>query len=191
MVLDSENVWKEYRTKILQFVRSRVGDYSTAEDITQDVFMRMFQKIASLKSEDKLQAWLYQIARNAILDYYRSKKPLAELPDLPQPVEDTGTKAQKELSECLLPMIKKLPIRYQEPIIQYEMAGKTHKDISLNLGISVSGSKSRIQRGRARLKEMFLDCCRIEFDHRGQVAAYQPKQESCIDCGPSSKVACF
>jgi RNA polymerase sigma-70 factor (ECF subfamily) len=182
MALLREGIWKEYRARILQFVRSRVGDASTAEDITQDVFLRIFQKIDTLKSEDKLQAWLYQIARNAIMDHYRSKKPLAELPDLPQPVEDAGTKAQKELSECLLPMIRKLPPRYQEPIIQYEMGGKTHKDLSLSLGISLSGSKSRVQRGRARLKEMFLDCCHFEFDHRGQVVDYQPRQENCKDC---------
>ncbi|OHD79169.1 MAG: RNA polymerase sigma factor SigZ [Spirochaetes bacterium RIFOXYC1_FULL_54_7] len=182
MALLSESIWKEYRAKILQFVRSRVGDSSIAEDITQDVFVRMFQKIGSLKSEDKLQAWQYQIARNAIIDYYRSKKPLVGLPELPQPEEDAGTKAQKELSECLLPMIKKLPARYQEPIIQYEMDGKTHKDISLSLGISISGSKSRVQRGRAKLKEMFLDCCQFEFDHRGQVTDYQPRQKSCKDC---------
>jgi RNA polymerase sigma-70 factor (ECF subfamily) len=182
MELNVENIWVDYRSKINQFVRSRVGDYDVAEDITQDVFVKIFNKIDSLQSKDKLQSWLYQIARNAIVDYYRTKKVTTTLPELPQVTEDSTTKALKELSECLLPMIDKLPLHYKETILLSEIDGKTHSDISRTLGISTSGSKSRVQRGRVMLKEMMMDCCRLEFDNKGKLFDYEQKNDSCDNC---------
>lgn len=68
MNISIDKLWDEYRKKIYQFICKRVDDSSTAEDITQDVFVKILQKIDSLQSEDKLQSWLYQIARNSITE---------------------------------------------------------------------------------------------------------------------------
>jgi RNA polymerase sigma-70 factor, ECF subfamily len=182
MDLNIESIWKEYRTKILQFVLSRVDDPGIAEDITQDVFVKTFEKIGSLQRKDKLQSWLYQITRNAIFDHYRSKKSFVELPDLPQAGEDSSMKAIKGLSECLIPMINKLPALYRDAILLSEIEGKTHKEIATAHGISLSGSKTRVQRGRAQLKKMLSDCCRLEFDHRGRLTDYEETHDSCSDC---------
>ncbi len=182
MTINIDKIWAEYRTKIFQFIRSRVEDSSFAEDITQDVFVKILKKIDSLQSEDKLQSWLYQIARNSIIDYYRLKKPLLKLPELPHSIDDSNKNVLEDLSECIMPMIKKLPKHYREAIILYEFDGKTHKDIAHAEGISLSGSKSRVQRGRAILKKMLTDCCQFEYDRRGRVYDFEQKSENCTDC---------
>jgi RNA polymerase sigma-70 factor, ECF subfamily len=182
MTLDVEDIWKKYRAKLLQFVKTRVGNMDDAEDITQDVFLKIFRNIDTLRSEDKLQSWLYQIARNAIADHFDSRKPMSELPDLPQIPEDSSTKALKDLAACLLPMIDELPPHYRESIMLSEMEGKPHKEISRTLGISPSGSKSRVQRGRALLKDMLLDCCKLEFDHEGRLFEYEKRGTPCDGC---------
>lgn len=182
MTININKIWAEYRTKLFRFIRTRVEDSSIAEDITQDVFVKILQKIDSLKSEGKLQSWLYQIARNSIIDYYRLKKPLLELPELPQSIDNSNKNVLEDLSECIMPMIKKLPKHYKEAITLYEFDGKTHKDIADAEGISLSGSKSRVQRGRAILKKMLTDCCKFEYDQSGRVYDFEQKSKDCTDC---------
>lgn len=182
MDADFEQIWEAYRAKLLNFVKRRVKDPDTAEDIVQDVFVKTIEKIDTLQSKEKLQSWLFQIARNSIVDHYRSRKTEEELPEIPQPVEDSRVTALAELSECLMPMINKLPEPYRETIVHSEIAGKTHREISLIQKISVSGSKSRVQRGRAMLKEMLADCCNLEFDHNGRLYDYEQKSKSCNSC---------
>lgn len=183
MTLNIESIWKEYRERLLKFVEIRVSNPEIAEDIIQDVFLKVHNKIDSLQSKENLQSWLYQITRNTIIDYYRSKKNEIELPNiLSEEIEDNRLNVLSELSECLMPMINKLPIHYKEAIILFDINGMTHKDISNTQGISLSGSKSRVQRGRTILKTMLTDCCQFEYDHNGQLQDYQKKAKSCADC---------
>ena len=106
----SEKVWQEYHSRLRGFIKSRIADDTATDDILQNVFVKMHTGLASLKDETKLQSWLYQIARNAIIDYFRLQKPTVEFPDqLPQPETDPGEKVTQELSDCLQPMIQRLP----------------------------------------------------------------------------------
>lgn len=183
MTLNIESIWKEYRERLLKFVKIRIRNPEIVEDIIQDVFLKVHNKIDSLQSKEKIQSWLYQITRNTIIDYYRGEKNTIELPEeLPDVLEDTNDKVLQELSECLIPMINKLPIHYKDAIIFFDINGMTHKEISRNQGISVSGSKSRVQRGRTILKKMLIDCCQFEYDHNGQLKNYEEKSKSCVDC---------
>ncbi len=179
----SEKVWREYHSKLRVFINSRISDDTGADDILQNVFLKMHSGLSSLKDATKLQSWLYQIARNAIIDYYRSQKPAVDIPEwLPQPGTDPGEKVTQELSECLQPMIKLLPKNYREAVILSELRGLTQKGVAKVQGTSLSGAKSRIQRGRALLKEMLADCCRLEFDHSGRLCAYERKGKACDSC---------
>ena len=69
-----ENIWKQFHQQLLGFIASKVNDQAMAEDILQDVFIKVLNNIDSLSAADKLQPWLYQICRHAIIDYYRSKQ---------------------------------------------------------------------------------------------------------------------
>jgi RNA polymerase sigma-70 factor (ECF subfamily) len=179
----SEKVWQEYHLRLRAFIKSRIADDAAIDDTLQNVFLKMHTSLASLKDETKLKSWLYQIARNAIIDYFRSQKPTVELPDqLPQPETDPGEKATRELSECLQPMIQLLPENYREAVILSELRGLTQKEVAQVQGTSLSGAKSRVQRGRALLKNMLAECCRFEFDHSGRLCDYERKNGACNAC---------
>lgn len=179
----SEQVWQEYHSRLRAFIRRRVPDDAVSEDILQNVFLKMHTGLASLKDTTKLQSWLYQIARNAVIDYFRLQKPTVELPDqLLQSEIDHDKKVTQELSDCLQPMIQRLPETYREAVILSEIKGLTQKEVAQRQGTSLSGAKSRVQRGRALLKEMLADCCRLEFDHKGRLCDYERKDKSCDAC---------
>ena len=172
----SEKIWQEYHSKLRTFIQNKISDAAATDDILQDVFMKMHTGLDSLRDETKLRSWLYQIARNSIIDYFRSQKPTVEIPEwLPQPESDPIEKITLELSECLQPMIQQLPENYKEAIILSELKGLTQKEVAKVQGTSLSGAKSRVQRGRALLKIMLDDCCQFEFDRSGHLCAYERK----------------
>lgn len=179
----SEKIWYEYHARLRSFIKSRVIDDTATDDTLQNVFLKMHTGLASLQDKTKLKSWLYQIARNAIIDYFRSRKPTVEVPEwLPQPETDSGEKVAQELSKCLQPMIQLLPENYREAIILSELHGLTQKEVAQVQGISLSGAKSRVQRGRVLLKNMLAECCRLEFDHSGRLCDYERKDGACNTC---------
>ncbi len=178
----TENIWFEYHKKLSNFIRNRVSD-SVVDDILQDVFVKIHTQIHSLRNETKLESWLYQIARNAVTDYYRSKKPIEDLPDwIKQPQPDKEEIIRRELSSCLEPLVKQLPDIYREAIQLSEIEGKTQKEVATAKNISLSGAKSRVQRGRVLLKTLFHDCCQIEINKNNQLVSYEQKEQDCKFC---------
>jgi len=178
-----EEIWRRYHSKLLSFIRSRVPEKAVSEDILQDIFIKIYSKIDSIKDETKIESWLFQIARNTIIDYYRSHQSLDDLPEwLEQPEISQDEKLRQELSLCLEPMIKQLPEKYRHAVYLSEIVGKKQKEIALEQTISLSAAKSRVQRGRTLLKTMLHDCCEIEVNKKNQILNYQHSENSCEAC---------
>jgi RNA polymerase sigma-70 factor (ECF subfamily) len=190
MVMTTERVWEEFHPKLKQFVLRRVPDEQSSEDIIQDVFLKIHTRIDTLRNEEKLQSWIYQIARNAIADYYREHRATSDLSDATLLLEEPAAEDDivKELIPSIKAMVDSLPPDYREALLLTEYEGLTQRELAQRLGLSLSGAKSRVQRAREKLKTMLLDCCHFEFDRRGQVIDYQPKcsccanQEGCTGC---------
>jgi RNA polymerase sigma-70 factor, ECF subfamily len=179
----SEKVWQEYHSRLRAFIKSTVSDDTATDDILQNVFLKMHTRLAALKDATKMQSWLYRIARNAIIDYYRLQKRNVDIPvSLTDTGLDSGEKAVQELSGCLQPMIRLLPEIYREAVILSELHGLKHREVAHMQGISLSNAKSRVRRGRALLKEMLADCCRLEFDHKGRLCDYNRKDKTRDSC---------
>jgi RNA polymerase sigma-70 factor (ECF subfamily) len=177
-----DQVWSEYRARLHRFILKRISDPAVAEDLVQEVLAKAYDNLERLKDREKLLPWLYQITRNAIIDHYRRRHPAKELDELLAVQEESGeAEAKKELACCLMPFIQRLPSEYQQAITMSEIEGTKLKQVALQLGLSLSGAKSRVQRGRMMLRAMFLECCRIERDRRGSVMDYQPKK-NCDKC---------
>ena len=178
-----EQIWQAYHAGLRRFIRSRVGDDTMADDILQDVFVRIHSHVASLRERNKIKGWIYQISRNAIIDHYRSKKKSEPLPEgLEVPEIDAGDQARQEIERCILPMIRNLPEKYRQAVMLYEIEGLAQKKVAKRLQISLSGAKSRVQRGRAMIKDMLTACCRFEFDRRGAMVDYEAKRPCCDAC---------
>jgi len=190
MVITTERVWEEFHPQLKQFVLGRVPDEQSGEDILQDVFLKIHTRIDTLRDEEKLQSWIYQIARNAITDYYREHKTTLELSEVPALLEEPASNDDivKELIPSIKAMVDSLPPDYRQALLLTEYQGLTQRELAQKLGLSVSGAKSRVQRAREKLKAMLLDCCHFEFDRRGKVIDYQPNcaccanHQGCIDC---------
>lgn len=190
MIITTEKVWEEFSAKLKQFILKHVANEANAEDILQDVFLKIHTHIDSLRAEDKLQSWIYQIARNAIYDYYRNQKITTGLPEtFHLPEEPSSTDAERELAPYIKAMVDCLPEVYRQALILTEYQGLTQRELADQLGLSFSGAKSRVQRAREKLKALLLECCHFEFDCRGRIIDYYPRCACCVN-GPCDSVRC-
>jgi len=178
----TEDVWETFHAPLQQFIRRRVSNDATAEDLLQDVFLNIHQHVDMLRDVKKLESWIYQVTRNAIIDYYRSTRATTtlEAPEALQlseelPDEDVIT----ELFPSVRAMVMSLPEQDRQALILTEYRGLTQKELAERLGLSLSGAKSRVQRARMKLKQQLLACCHFELDRRGHVIDYQPRCTCC------------
>lgn len=174
--------WQTYRSNLYQFIYKRINDSALAEDIVQDVLVKAYESRDSLRNSDKLGKWLFQIARNAVIDYYRTSKETDPLPnDLSGDEETVQNDVERELVSCLKPFIEQLPEHYRKAVKLSELEGLTQREVASVLELTESGAKSRVQRGREILESMLIKCCEIELDSRGKLMAYRPHQP-CDNC---------
>jgi RNA polymerase sigma-70 factor (ECF subfamily) len=198
--LSTEGVWSELRTNIRGFVGRRVRQPADVDDIVQRVFLQVHRALPTLRDSDRLHAWVYQITRRAIADYYRAPSHTREVPagaavDLAPQVadaagDDADDSALQELSACLQPLISSLGPADQEALRLVEFDGVTQVEAAERLGLSVSGMKSRVQRARLHLRTALDECCRIALDRRGGIISYEARTDQCGTCqGLSEKPA--
>jgi len=177
------DVWNQFSSQLHHFIRKRVSDPRDADDILQDVFVKLHTRIETLRDEDRLAAWVYQIARNALIDYYRRNDRNVDLTDtLPVEDEPEQNDAETYIARYLADLIDELPEKYREAVRLSEIQGLTQKETAEQLGLSLSGAKSRVQRGREMLRQMLLECCHFEFDRRGTLIDYRPNPQCCAQC---------
>ncbi len=149
------------------FVYRKVKDKALAEDIVQDVFLKVHAKLGQLKDNEKVSGWIYQITRNTITDYYRSKSKSLSSQDLDW---DSDHQTLNDcVSGCLHEMLLTLPEKYREALELTELKNLSQTDLALKLNISYSGAKSRVQRARQMLKEKMDESYRIKMDSYGNV----------------------
>lgn len=172
-------IWDRFRYELLNFIKSKVNDEYKAEDILQEIFIKLYKNIEQLNDPDKLKPWLYKITNNTIIDYYRKRKDttvqIEELEGILE-YDEKISNMNEEISTCLKLFLYELPDKYKKPLIMYEFKGMKHKDISEELNITLSGSKTRIQRAREKLKEALSECCNIQFDVYGNIIEYKKKE---------------
>lgn len=179
-----EQIWNELAERLREFIRRRVSDAAGAEDILQDVFLKLARRADELPEPAKLQGWLFLVARNAIIDHYRTRKATVAVPETLTADADVAPGELEALTTSFRRMIHSLPGPYREAVLLTEMEGLSQVELAKRLNISISGAKSRVQRGRQRLKEMLLECCEFEFDRRGRVFDCTPRGTDCPECSP-------
>jgi len=161
---------------IRAFVARRVPTPHDADDIAQEALLRLYRSAGSLHDEQALEAWMYRIARNAITDHYRRAAVRAD-PIAPDDValiavdeHEDRPAADQELAACLAPLLARVPDDYRQALELTDLGELTQEEAAATLGLSTSGMKSRVQRGRRMLRTEISRCCRVELDARGALA---------------------
>ena len=180
-----EEAWLAYQQKLLFFIRSKIESNEDAEELLNDVFVKLTKAINEDTPPENISAWLYRVTKNSVIDYYRTKKHYDPLPeDLSESNEEADT--IKQLSQCILPMIKALPESYQQPLMLSEIEGLKYQEVATELNLSVSAVKSRILRGREKLHKSMLSCCTVHKNNSGEVTDYDKNpnglSDSCRNC---------
>jgi RNA polymerase sigma-70 factor (ECF subfamily) len=178
---DMRCAYRELEGRLRPFIARRVSASSDVDDVMQDVFLRMQRGISNLRDEERFGPWVYQIARSAIAEHRRTRARHAMATASPRdesvdPFDsDEDGAVEQELATYIAPFIAMLPTPYREALTLTELEGVTQKEAAEMAGVSLSGMKSRVQRGRAHLRKLLEDCCEIGLDARGRVIACEPK----------------
>lgn len=183
--ISTEELWNLISTRLRSFLVHRVGDEQVAEDLLQETFLRIHGGLDTLDDTRRISAWVFRIAGNLVVDHRRAAaglEPLEAFEDDAAVLDDESGNLNEVVRDWIPAMIARLPDTYRRAVELYELEGLPQQRIADELGLSLSGAKSRVQRGREKLKAMLLDCCTFERDRRGNVIDYVRNEPG--PCGP-------
>jgi RNA polymerase sigma-70 factor, ECF subfamily len=189
-VLDSiaRDSWQVLGQRLGAYIGRRLPA-DDVDDVLQDVLLRIHKNVRYLSDDSRFGPWVYSVARNAVIDRLRKKQPaLADPSELDRVASPDETESEQALLNCVTPFVARLPEAYRHAITLVELQGLSQADAAAIEGISLSGMKSRVQRGRRMLRDMFEECCSLEIDARGRVIDAERRHPT--TCGPSCAEPC-
>ena len=176
--------WSEHAELVFAYIRKRVPDQPLAEDLRQEVLLKVYDFCTRKSGVKNPKAWLYQIAHNVIMDHHRrTKRERQILEGVASP--EAPEEGLLQATSCLNSLMKRMDQEDQKILKWVDIEGQKQKDVADKLGLSVSGAKSRIQRARKRLHARFTECCEWELSHQGSILGMVPR----TGC-PPREVAC-
>lgn len=181
-----DQIYQKFSSQLFRYIQKRIPDSNDAEDILQSVYLKLLTSADQLRDKDKLAGWIYTVANNTVTDYYRKRRVSInkiEFDTLPEADEADEISRTKEIYQCVLPFVSQLSEKYRKPILLADVENKSTREIAGILGISVTAAKSRVQRARKMVRELFLACCRITYDSKGKFIDYTPHENEAKDCG--------
>ncbi|MEZ4358946.1 MAG: sigma-70 family RNA polymerase sigma factor [Kofleriaceae bacterium] len=179
--------WQDVEARLRPFLARRVPA-AEIDDVMQDVFLRMQRGLPALRDEERFTSWLFQVARSAVAEHLRARArhPLVDgeaAPEPPAQVDEDDREEARALASCVSLFVAQLPAPYRQAVTLVELEGRTAREAAEMVGVSVSGMKSRVQRGRAQLRKLFDACCEIALDARGKPTGFTPRpRPNCKSC---------
>ncbi len=165
------HAYQDLHAEVRRFVARRVPA-EAVDDLTQDIFLRLHEHAEELRDVDLVAAWLFRIARNAVVDLHRKARRMDPFDEgVHDGSSDEGETLNEEVATWIEPMLSVLPGEYAEALRLTELEGLSQKALAERLGISQSGARSRVQRGREMLEQVLRACCTFEIDRRGNIAS--------------------
>jgi RNA polymerase sigma-70 factor (ECF subfamily) len=163
-------IWKDLCQELRAFILQKVKDPNLADDILQETFIKIHLNIHKVRDPSKLTAWTYQITRNTITDYFRSKKDFLQIENFELAAEENPS--YQKLSNCINNKINQLSQKYKEVMILNTFKNLKQTEIADYLGMSYSGAKTRVQRAKIQLKNLVADCDNVETDSKGNIIGH-------------------
>ena len=190
---DTEALWHCFAEPVRGFLFKRTGSDADADDLLQEVFYRIHRFLPKLHDASKLQGWVYQIARNVLIDHYRKRRDSVSFDGaveakLGEDADPTGS-TEIDLTPTLRRFVAELPPKYRDPLVRHEFRGQSLQEIADAQGLTLTATKTRVRRARLLLREMLDRCCRFEFDRNGRVIDAIPR-EACTCRGQTRGGSC-
>jgi len=170
------NAWGAHAAELRGWLRRHLQAAEDAEDLLQEVFVKALKQGKGFCAIDQPRAWLFEVARNTLIDRQRAHREQLPLPDDIPALDDEGPAPVEQLSQCLPRVLSELAEADRLAIELCDIEGQPQQMLAERLGISLSGAKSRLQRARLRLRQRLEEACRVRFDQRGSVCCFTPRQ---------------
>lgn len=177
-----EDIWSEYRASLKSFLSSRIYDSDEVDDLLQEILIKTHDKLHTIRSESSIKSWLFQVANNAIMDFYRKKSRLPEFSDEEPWYVEEEINSEHPLLRCIEPFIQALPEESAGLLTAIDLEGQSQKAYAEELGISYSTLKSRVQKSRSQLRSLFEKCCHLTLDSSGNIYDCDAKSGHCDNC---------
>lgn len=183
--------WLAFVEPLRAFLRRRVPPGVEADDVAQEVFLRLARHRATMAAVRDLDAWVFRVARAALTDAWRAERRRALRASDRDPdsfagdgsIDELtvgegrgaeGVEARAAISACVRPFVAALSPPYRRALELTAVEGLTQEEAARREGISLSGMKSRVQRARAIVVRELQHCCGLQRDARGVVRSVGP-----------------
>ncbi len=180
--MDTKKVWNLYADDVRKFIFSKVKNPSHTEDILQETFLKVHTKLHSLKNSSKLKSWIFSIARNTTLDFFKAHKSHLNFTHL-NLVDEIKPEETHSEQDCLRGIIKNLPKKYRYPLFLADIKGLKQQEVADQLNQSLPTTKSQIQRARKLITKGFMDCCGFQLNKKGKLVGELQEKKDCKVCG--------
>ena len=182
---ESAKIWEEFAGRIRSHLLKKLRRKEDVDDLMQEIFIKIHSNLGHLRESGKLSSWIYRIAENTLNDYYRKSRGTDIEYDENEAVRgDPGEENPVAgIEGCLEAFIARLPEKYRKPLVMSDVEGLKQKEIAESMNISYPGLKSRVQRGREMIKDMFIECCRLSVGRDGRLTGEVRKMDDCTLCG--------
>ena len=179
-----ENLYESFRKPLLRFISYKVSDTHSAEEILNDVFFKAANSIDTLKEKTKVKSWLYKIASNQIIDYYRRRKEIYVdmVDDISFSEEEDTETIYDELNCCVEDFLHQLPKQYSDSLKAVYLEELTQKEYAEQKDLKLSTVKSQVKRGKESMKAFFEKCCTFEKDRLNKMNSCTPNNGNCTKC---------
>lgn len=180
-------VVQEFYNYLKAYVMTRVKDKTLADDIVQEVMLKLVESHQKEQEIKNIKAWLFQVSRNTLYDYYKKNRLEMDTDeDWHLEQADPSEFSPITVADYVIPMIQFLPEEYSRPLMMSDIDKIPQKEIAQQLNLELSATKMRIQRGRTKLRALFAECCQIDYDKNGNFVGCTIK-ESCEPLQNTSK----
>ncbi|MDD3591487.1 MAG: sigma-70 family RNA polymerase sigma factor [Sulfurovum sp.] len=173
---DFSALYETFRKPLFKFIQYKVSDRHHAEEILNDVFLKAYTSIDNLEEKRSLKSWLYTIASNRIIDYYRKKRPVTmEIEDETVMDEEKRDSVYNDFDCCLNDFLNQLPPSNAEALKAVYFDEMTQQEYAEKNALNLSTVKSHLHRGKKSLKDFFEQCCSFEKDKHDHIIDFHKK----------------